>query len=262
MTILTGKVVCVTGAAGGIASSIIEQLAREGAHLALLDNDEAKLTQLAERVRGQFAVPVSWVVSDLATERGVRCGIEKVLEPFDGCIDGLVANVGAPAWGRFETLSSEQWQQSFNVNFFSHVWAVQVVLPLMQRQGGHILFIGSDQASQPDEGLAAYAAAKAGIHNLTKTLARELAPKILVNCVAPGITRTRLVEELMEYYAQRKYKTSVAEAERREIVEERKIPLGRLGEPDEVAGAALLLLTNDLTTGCILDCSGGNVRGL
>jgi 3-oxoacyl-[acyl-carrier protein] reductase len=261
MTALRGKIVCVTGAAGGIASAIVTQLAREGSQLALLDRDETRLSQLAEGVRSKFVVPVSCAVSDLATEGGVKSGLAEALAPFDGCIDILIANVGKLVAGRFEELPNQAWQASFALNFFSHVWAIQCVLPAMKRQGrGRILLVGSDQGRQPDVGLTAYASAKAAIHALTKALARELAPTILVNAVAPGMTRTALVEELMQGYA-REFGTERAEAERREMAR-RGIPLGRLGEPEEVAQAALFFLQNDFTTGSILDISGGNVRCL
>lgn len=153
------------------------------------------------------------------------------------------------------------WQASFAINFFSHVWAIQFVLPAMKRQGqGRILLVGSDQGRQPDAGLSAYASAKAAIHALARTLARELAPAILVNALAPGMVQTPLVQELMNGYA-REFGTDAVEAERREIAR-RGIPLARLGEPEEVAAAALFLLQCEFAAGSILDLSGGNVRGL
>lgn len=261
MYILKGKVAIVTGAAGGIAHAIVLQLASAGVHLALLDSDEQRLSQLARCVREQFDVQISFFCSDLSSEWGVKFGVSSVLKPFNGRIDVLVANVGQLIQGPFATLSSDQWHQSFAINFFSHVWIVQSILPVLQQQNqGRILFIGSDQARQPESGLSAYASAKAALHSLTKTLARELAPGILVSGLAPGMTRTPLVETLLRGYAQ-EFGTDTTEAERREIAR-RDIPLGRLGEPEEVAQAALFLLQNDFTTGTILDVSGGNVRGL
>lgn len=258
------QVVCLTGAAGGIASAIARQLAQAGAHLALLDIDRERLSQLATEIRAQHHPGlISEVVCDLSREQGVKEGMAQVLAPFDGHIDILINNVGVLVSKRFLDLSSEAWQHSLTINFLSHVWAAQAVLPTMVRQHrGRILFMGSDQASQPDKNLSAYAAAKAALHNLTKTLARELAPEgIFVAALAPGMTRTRLVvETLMEAYAE-ELGTDPAQAIPREI-ERRGIPLGRLGEPEEVASAALFLLSNAFATGSILDLSGGNRRGI
>lgn len=155
---LSGQVVCVTGAAGGIGSAIARLFAEAGADLALLDSNEQGLARLKEEIRfiRGTTTRVHTVVADLSTEPGVKMGIEQVLEPFHQ-IDTLVANVGTLISGRFEELSARHWIDSFAINFFSHIFACQAILPLMKQQKrGHIVFIGSDQALQPDSGLSPY----------------------------------------------------------------------------------------------------------
>ena len=127
---LPGKVVCITGAAGGIGSAIARAFAEAGANLALLDINEEGLSHLAEELRGRRtpSVTVSTAVADLSTERGVKSGIEEVLSPFGSRIDVLVANVGFLIAGRFEQLTAEQWQRGFALNFFTHVFACQAVI--------------------------------------------------------------------------------------------------------------------------------------
>jgi NAD(P)-dependent dehydrogenase (short-subunit alcohol dehydrogenase family) len=201
-------------------------------------------------------------VADLRTEQGVREGMVAALAPYEGAIDILVPNVGALISGPFETLSTDQWQQAFAINFFTHVYACRVAVPLMKQRGeGCIVFTGSDQALQPDAGLGPYAQAKAATHSFAKMLARELAPfGIRVNVVAPGMTRTLLVEVLLEQRAQ-EFGTDLKSAEQMELAQ-RGVPLARLGEPWEVAEAVLYLATATFCTGTILNISGGNVRAV
>jgi NAD(P)-dependent dehydrogenase (short-subunit alcohol dehydrogenase family) len=260
-TDLRHKVICITGAAGGIGRAIAEAFAREGARLALIDVNAEGLEKLAEALRTEGAV-VSTAVADLRIEQSVQEGMLAALAPYEGAIDILVPNVGALISGPFETLESQQWQEAFAINFFTHVYACRVAVPLMkQRDGGYIVFTGSDQALQPDAGLGPYAQAKAATHCFAKMLARELAPfGIRVNVVAPGMTRTPLVEVLMEQRA-REFDTDLKSAEQIELAH-RGVPLARLGEPWEVAEAVLYLATANFCTGTILNISGGNVRAL
>jgi len=261
---LPGKVVCITGAAGGIGSAIARAFAGVGVNLALLDINEEGLSLLANELHEKRTPPVivSSVMADLSTEQGVKSGISEVLSSFGGRIDILVANVGFLIAQRFEELTAEQWQRGFALNFFTHVYACQAVIPLMKRHGGGtIIFTGSDQGLQPDAGLGPYAQAKAAVHSLVKMLARELpSDGILVSAVAPGMTRTPLVETLMEGYA-REFGMDSKTAEMLEL-QRRGIPLGRLGEPEEVAEAVLYLATAPFCNGTILNISGGNVRAV
>ncbi len=258
---LRDKVVCITGAAGGIGRAIAEAFAREGARLALLDLNTIGIEELTSKLRAKGAV-VHTAVADLRTEEGVREGMLAALAPFEGVIDILVPNVGALISGPFEDMSSERWKEAFAINFFTHVYACRVAVPLMKRRGGGcIVFTGSDQGLQPDAGLGPYAQAKAATHCFAKMLARELASDgIRVNVVAPGMTRTPLVEILMEQRA-REFGTDLRSAEQVELTQ-RGVPLARLGETEEIAEAVLYLATASFCTGTILNISGGNVRGV
>jgi short-subunit dehydrogenase len=129
---LRDKVVCITGAAGGIGRAIAKASAWEGADLALLDRNAAGLEELAAALR-TTGVAVQAVVADLRTEQGVREGMLAALAPYEGTIDILVPNVGALISGPFGEVSCEQWQQAFAINFFTHVYACRVAVPLMQQ---------------------------------------------------------------------------------------------------------------------------------
>jgi len=170
---LRDKVVCITGAAGGIGRAIAKAFAWEGADLALLDRDKMGLEELAAALR-PMGVRVQTAVVDLRTAHGVRGGMQTALAPYGGVLDILIPNVGALIAGPFETLESVQLQEAFAINFFTHVYACRVAVPLLkERGGGCIVFTGSDQALQPDAGLGPYAPAKAATHCFAKMLAEK-----------------------------------------------------------------------------------------
>ena len=261
MESLQEKIVLITGAAGGFGRALAEAFRAEGAHLALIDRDEPGLAAVAADMLARGG-RVQTVVADLSTTQGVEDSIATVLTPFHGQVDVLVSNVGVLVAGPFAEMSDAQIEQGGTMNFRTHVWAARAVLPIMaHREGATIIFVGSDQGSQPDSGFFPYAQAKAALHSLTKELAREYGPTIRVNAIAPGMSRTPLVEGLMARLAREDFHTTVAEAERLEL-HRRGVPLGRLGEPQEVASAAVFLAQNGFCTGSILDLSGGNRRGL
>lgn len=259
---LRGKIVAITGAAGGFGRALATAFARECASLALLDINGPGLDEGAQTLRaGKTAV--STAVADLSTAAGTRAGFREALAPYDGQVDILVSNVGVLVSGSFEEISDDELQRAFDINFFAHVRACREVLPLMKgRQGANIVLMGSDQGRQPDVLLFPYAQAKAALHSLGKLLAREYAPEIRVNVVAPGMSATPLVLELMATLAREKFQTDDLQAVERMELEERQVPLRRLGRPEEIAEAVLYLATAGFVTGTCLDISGGNVRGL
>jgi 2-hydroxycyclohexanecarboxyl-CoA dehydrogenase len=253
------KVVLITGAAGGFGRAMAQTFTEAGARLALLDLDERGLDELAGSLRARGG-RVSTSVADLSTAQGVQNGIGTVLAHFHHQIDVLVSNVGVLVAGNFADITDDQIEFGLTMNFLTHIWACRTVLPLLaNRQGANIVCVGSDQGSQPDAGLFPYAQAKAALHCLVKELAREYGPAIRVNAVAPGMSRTPLVEVLIGKLAREEFLTDHATAERLEL-QRRGVPLGRLGEPEEVADAVLFLAQNEFCTGTILDISGGNIR--
>src|SRR2546421_6647227 len=157
---LRDKVVCITGAAGGIGRAIAKAFAWEGADLALLDRDKTGVENLAVALR-TTGVRVQTAVVDLRTAHGVRQGMQAALAPFGGVLDILIPNVGALIAGPFETLEGGQLQEAFAINFFTHVYACRVAVPLLKERGGGCIGLpGSDQALLPEWGLCPYAPAK------------------------------------------------------------------------------------------------------
>jgi NAD(P)-dependent dehydrogenase (short-subunit alcohol dehydrogenase family) len=262
---LRNKVILITGAAGGIGAATARAFAEEGAHLALVDLDEDGLGLLAHdlEVKG---VAVSMAVADLSTRYGVEAGIEEALEAYSWRIDVLVNNVGVCVLRSFDQLSDADWMSTWQLNFMSYKRASELVLPVMRAQGhGCIVNNASDLARQPEASFTDYAAAKAAVLSLTKTLAYEGAPVIRVNAVAPGPIQTPLwtrpggLADGLALVHQR----SVEEAVAYEL-SLRRLPLGRLGKPEEVANVIVFLASNraSYVTASVWGVDGGSIRSL
>lgn len=236
---LDGKVAIVTGGARGIGAGIAAALAGAGAKVARVDQNAPPAVADPERDLA--------LVADVTDEAQVGDAVGAVLERW-GRIDVLVNNAGFAPSEPIEEITGERWRQIVDVNLGGAFYFSRAVLPTMTAQGaGRIINIGSQLGLTGAAELCHYAAAKAGLHGLTKSLARELAPRgILVNAVAPGPVETEgLVNTSSE----------VLERTRGEI------PLGRFAAVEEIAPTVLLLASRGGTfyTGSIVNVSGGHV---
>ena len=238
---LSNRVAIVTGAAQGIGKAIAVVLAQNGADVVVADLNIEKAQKTANEVSksGRRALPIQ---VDVSSSRQVSDMVNKTLEKF-GKIDILVNNAGIIELISIFDITEKQWDRIMSVNLKGTFLCSRAVLDVMAKsRSGKIINIASDAGKNGSSLPAAhYAASKAGIICLTKSLARELAPLgIKVNAVSPGLIETDMTNDII---TQRKA----------------NIPVGRVGKPEDVAGAVLFLASDDADyiTGEILDVNGG-----
>jgi len=236
------KTALVTGAARGIGLAIARRLAAGGARVALLDLDREAVEAAARSVGGE-AMPV---VADVTRAAEVETAVAQVMGRW-GRLDILVNNAGItgrsfPIW----ELSDEDWQRVIDVDLTSVFFCCRAAVKVMLPQGaGRIINIASIAGKEGNPTLVPYSSAKAGVIGLTKALAKEVATRgILVHAVAPAVIGTELLKQME--------KSTV------DLLIS-KIPMGRVGTPEEVAALVAWLASDEcsFTTGAVHDLSGG-----
>ena len=254
---LDDKVALVCGASRGLGRAIAEELAAEGASLALCSRDAEKL----EAAAGGLGPDTLAVPADLAVRGEPTRVVEATLERF-GRLDVLVTNTGGPPAGTHDTLTPEDWDAATALLLRSTVELATAALPGMKERGwGRILAVTSVAVKQPVDNLMLSNSLRAAVTGYAKTLSREVAGQgITVNTILPGYTATERVTELNRANAEREG-VDLAEVEARLVS---SIPLGRLAEPEEFAALAVFLASEraGYITGGAFAVDGGWVRGL
>lgn len=258
---LDGKCAIVCAASKGLGRAAAFALARDGARLVMCARTASTLNAAADEIRNATGATIVPVVADVS----IGADVDRLVAAADralGAIDILVTNTGGPKSAPFETLTDADWSSAIDSLLLSVVRLCRGVIPHMRRRGGgRIVHVTSVSVKQPIEGLVLSNALRAGVTGLARTLANELArDRILVNCVAPGYTRTDRVVELAEAAAAREGTT--AEAVQRRT--EETIPLKRLGTPAEFGDVVAFLASerSSYITGTTIQVDGGFVRSL
>lgn len=241
---LAGKVALITGGTLGIGAAIAQHLARLGADVAIAARNlgepaEALGRQIESQGRRFDALQL-----DMSRETDCTAAIEQTIERL-GRLDVLVLNAGGPSPGKIEDITSEQWRQTMAVHVDALFYLCKAALPHMKRQKeGAIITVASSAAIRGVPGALAYATAKGAVPQFTRCLARDVADyNIRVNCVAPGVIRTRFHDDMPP--------------ERKKINLEQRIPLHREGTAEQVADVVGMLVTNDYITGETVVIDGG-----
>jgi 3-oxoacyl-[acyl-carrier protein] reductase len=238
---LTGKTALVTGASGGIGGAIARALHAAGATVALSGTRTAPLEALAADLGSRAHV----LTCDLADPASVEA-LPKAAAAAMGSVDILVNNAGITRDNLFMRMSDEEWQSVIDVNLTSAFRLCRGVLRgMMKTRWGRIVNISSVVGATGNPGQGNYAASKAGMVGMSKSLAAEVASRnITVNCVAPGFITTAMTDGLSE-----DQKTRILTS----------IPAGRMGEASEVAAAVLYLASPEAgyVTGAVLHVNGG-----
>jgi len=241
------QVAVVTGAGRGIGHAIAVRLAKEGARVASVSRTEANAKKTADEINAARADAAKAYAVDVADQAAVQKAAAQIFEDF-GRVDILVNNAGVTRDGLSMRMSMEDWDTVLNTNLKGAFNFTQAVMrPMIKQRSGRIINISSIAGLTGNAGQANYAASKAGLIGLTKTLARELASRgITVNAVAPGLIETDMT-------------TVLSDEIRQGILQ--KVPLGKLGEPDDIAGAVAYLASPEAKyiTGQVLTVDGGMV---
>jgi 3-oxoacyl-[acyl-carrier protein] reductase len=229
MAAFTGTAI-VTGAASGIGLAVAERLATDGARVVLVDLDGAKAEDASRRLRAA-GLETAWAQADISDEQSVAAAVHLATETF-GMVGLLVNNAGHVHHARFEDLGVADFDRMFAVHVRGTFLMTKAVLPGMLAAGEGIVINMASQLGQIGGiELSHYSAAKAAIIGLTKSLAREVSDRgVRVNAVAPGPINTPLVRALSPDW---------------QAAKRAELPLGRFGEPEDVAGTVAFLASTD-----------------
>jgi meso-butanediol dehydrogenase / (S,S)-butanediol dehydrogenase / diacetyl reductase len=240
---LSGKVAIITGGGSGIGKAIAQASVREGAKVVIAGRDTKKLDRAAAEI-GADCLAVS---ADVSNGANVQKLVSATLDRFKQ-INVLVNNAAVLLPGTAESISEEDFDQTFNINVRGLWLLSRAVLPHMRATGGgSIINIGSVLSLLGARNRVAYSASKGAVMAMTKAMALDhAAENIRVNCIAPGIVATEMVE---------KFNTDEAARRQREAMH----PMGRFGQPEEVANAAVFLASDESgwTTGSVITVDGG-----
>jgi 2-hydroxycyclohexanecarboxyl-CoA dehydrogenase len=244
------KMVVVTGGGGGIGGSTCRRFASRGARVAVFDLNRDAAERVAAQIRGEGGEATAFHC-DITDRPSVDAAVKAVLDGL-GAIDVLINNAGWDVFKPFTKTAPAQWEKLIAINLTGALHMHHAVLPgMVSRKAGRIVNIASDAARVGSSGEAVYAACKGGIVAFSKTIAREHARHgITVNVVCPGPTDTALFAD---------YKEGAGNPEKLMEAFTRAIPLGRIGQPEDLPGAILFFASDDAAfiTGQVLSVSGG-----
>ncbi len=245
---LTGRVALITGASQGIGRACALRLAKEGAAIAAAARNQDKLDELVRTISAAGGEVAAFVM-DVSDEEQIKSSCKAAISRF-GKVDILVNNAGITRDQLVMRMKRADWDAVLNTNLTSAYLCVQQVISSMLKQRwGRILNITSVFGQMGQAGQANYASSKAGLIGLTMALAREFGSRnITCNAIAPGFIETAMTAGLGDDFKQNAVKM---------------IPLGRVGTPEEVAGAAAFLASDDAAyiTGHVLNVNGGMLMG-
>jgi 3-oxoacyl-[acyl-carrier protein] reductase len=258
---LKGKAALVCGSSAGLGRAIAEALAAEGADVAINSRSPDKLFAVRQEIADATGVKVTAIPADLTDPKAIDDVVDAATAAL-GKVDILVTNTGGPPSGPFEDHSAKVWREAIAQNFESVVNLVREALPGMKKRGwGRIINVTSISVKQPVAGLILSNSLRAGVTGFAKTIANEAAPfGVTVNNVLPGYTKTERLTQLADAVAGRSGATPESVYESWET----EVPMGRLGDPKELAALTAFLASEQAAyiTGQSIAVDGGWIKGL
>jgi 3-oxoacyl-[acyl-carrier protein] reductase len=258
---LKGRVAIVAASSQGLGKACALELAREGTNVVICARTAERLAATADEISAATGVDVPWLTVDLTDPLQIRHLADDTLRRY-GRIDILVTNNGGPPAGYFDDFDDEAWLATHHLTLMSAVRLIRAVLPTMRAQHwGRIINITSASVKQPIDNLLLSNVYRLGVVGLAKTLSAQVAAEgITINNVAPSYTRTERVLELAKARATAQGKT--VEDILADITG--NCPMGRLGEPEEMAALVAFLSSERAAfiTGTTIQVDGGYVRGI
>jgi 3-oxoacyl-[acyl-carrier protein] reductase len=258
---LEGKVVLITASSMGIGKAVAELFAQEGCRIAISSRSKENLLTASMEIKDKYSVEPFWSVCDLNKQKDIENTYSAVTRQF-GTIDILVNNCGGPTPGLFQQLEEEEWNSAYEQVLLSVVRFSKLVLPgMMAKNWGRIINLTSISVKQPVDNLVLSNSLRAGVTGFTKSLSNEVAMfNITVNSVAPGMTLTRRLYELAVVEGKEKGKSH------EEILVDmaKRVPLNRLGRPEEIAAVVVFLASKQASyvTGTTIQVDGGYVKSI
>jgi NAD(P)-dependent dehydrogenase (short-subunit alcohol dehydrogenase family) len=255
---LRDKVALITGGSAGIGLATARTFLAEGARVAICARGEARLDAAVATLRAIPGAQVYARVCDVRQPDQVAAWVDGAAAALGG-VDALVNNAGQGRFLTFRDTTDEQWRQELDLKFFSIIHPVRAAYPHLRARGGAIVVVNAVLARQPEPHMVPTSAARAGVLNLTRSLADEFAPDgIRVNSVTLGTIES-------EQWRRRYREAGVALTEAEWLAQQataRHIPLGRFGRPEEVAGTIVFLCSRQagFITGAAVDVAGGVQR--
>ncbi len=244
---LEGEVAVVTGAGRGIGEGIARVLAAAGASVVLAARRTHEIERVAKAIQEDGGEALA-VTTDVTDDASVEALAKGAVDAF-GRLDVWVNNAGgSPIQSSLVDLPREEWDATLRLNLTA-VWSCTVIANRYLADGGRILNISSKAGEDPVPGSGHYSAAKAGVNSLTKSFARELGPRIRVNCIMPGAVPTEIMMKALR----------LGEKDLPKLEKGLRLPAGRLGTPEDLGAAALFLVSraSDWVTGEVISVAGG-----
>ena len=241
---LVDKVALVTGGSRGIGFSTAKIFSENGAQVVITSKDSSRLEESVSKLSNTIGI-----AADIRDETDVKNVIEKTIEKF-GKLDILVNNAGIfPKIKQLHEIEESEWQEVLDVNLTGQFRFTKAAIPHLKKTSGSIINVSSDAGLKAYQGFNAdaYSAAKAALINLTKCWALEYSKdKIRVNCICPGVVDTDMTKPFLKTDKDREFMDS-------------EHPIGRIGQPEEVAKAILYFASDDASwvTGAVLAVDGG-----